>query len=186
MNAERPFSQALWEQIPATIQDDICPLETRVTALETVVQRLEAMVQQVTERRQQDSRTSSRPPSSDPPRALGRRPRREPSGRRPGGQPGHQGQRRALVPSATVDVGGPIKPERGQHCQPPVQGEDAQPQRHQVTESPPVKPVVTEYQRHRLVCPAGGEATRAELPPGVPPGGFGPRIQATMALCTGA
>jgi transposase len=28
--------------------------------------------------------------------------------------------------------------------------------------------------------------TRAELPPGVPTGGFGPRVQATTALCTGA
>jgi transposase len=90
------------------------------------------------------------------------------------------------MPSETVDVVVPIKPERCHHCQHPLQGEDAQPQRHQVTEIPPVKPVVTEYQLHRLVCPACGEATRAELPPGVPTGGFGPRIQATMALCTGA
>jgi len=125
MNPERPFSQELWEQIPATIQDSICTLETRVAALETVVQRLEAMVQQLTERLQQDSRTSSRPPSSDPPQALGKRPRREPSGRRPGGQPGHEGQTRALVPSETVDVVVPIKPERCQYGQHSLQGEDA-------------------------------------------------------------
>lgn len=31
-----------------------------------------------------------------------------------------------------------------------------------------------------------GEATRAELPAGVPSGGFGPRVQAITALCTGA
>jgi transposase len=55
-----------------------------------------------------------------------------------------------------------------------------------VTEIPPVKPVVTEYQLHALVCPACGEATRAALPLGVPTGGFGPRLQATTALCTGA
>jgi transposase len=65
-------------------------------------------------------------------------------------------------------------------------GEDPQPQRHQVTELPPVQPVVTEYRRHRLVCPACGEATRAELPADVPAGGFGPRVQAITALCTGA
>jgi transposase len=55
-----------------------------------------------------------------------------------------------------------------------------------VPEIPPVKPVVSEYQLHELVCPACGETTRAELPPGVPTGGFGPRLQATTALCTGA
>ena len=49
-----------------------------------------------------------------------------------------------------------------------------------------MKPVVTEYQLHQLVCPACGEVTRAEVPPGVPTGGFGPRVQAITALCTGA
>ena len=79
-----------------------------------------------------------------------------------------------------------VKPERCQRCQHPLHGEDAQPERHQVTEIPPVQPVVTEYQLHRLLCPACGEATRAELPAGVPMGGFGPRVQAIAALCTGA
>jgi len=85
-----------------------------------------------------------------------------------------------------VNVVIPVKPERGRRCQPPRQGEDPQPQRHQVTEIPPVNPVITEYQVHRLVCPVCGEATRAEVPAGVPPGGFGPRVQAITALCTGA
>jgi transposase len=90
------------------------------------------------------------------------------------------------VPVEQVDTVVPVKPERCHHCQHPLQGEDAQPQRHQVTEILPIKPVVTEYQLHALVCPVCGEATRAELPPGVPTGGFGPRLQATAALCTGA
>jgi transposase len=147
---------------------------------------LEAAVQHVTERLQQDSRTSSRPPSSDPPQALGKRPRREPSGRRPGGQPGHEGQTRMLIPVGTVNVVIPVKPARCRRCQYLLHGEDPQPQRHQVTEIPPIKPVITEYQRHRLVCPACGEATRAEVPTGVPTGEFGPRVQAITALCTGA
>jgi transposase len=150
------------------------------------VGRLEAAVQHLTEHVQQNSRNSSRPPSSDPPQAPGKTSRREPSGRRPGGQPGHAGHTRALVPVEQVDAVVPVKPERCHHCQHPLQGEDAQPQRHQVTEMLPVKPVVTEYQLHALVCPVCGEATRAELPPGVPTGGFGPRLQATAALCTGA
>lgn len=39
---------------------------------------------------------------------------------------------------------------------------------------------------HSLGCPACGATTRADLPVGVPTGGFGPRVQATVALCTGA
>jgi transposase len=186
MNAEHPFSPALWEQTPAAVQDYIRALEARVIALESAVQRLEATVQQLTEQLRQDSRTSSRPPSSDPPQATGKRPRREPSGRRPGGQPGHEGHTRALVPVEQVDVVIPVKPACCGRCQHPLHGADPQPQRHQVTEVPPITPVVTEYQLHRLVCPACGELTRAELPTEVPPGEFGPRVQAIAALCTGA
>src|SRR2546426_493564 len=67
-----------------------------------------------------------------------------------------------------------------------LEGEDSQPERHQVTEIPPIKPVVTEYHLHQLCCPACGEATRGELPVGVASGAFGPRVQAITALCTGA
>jgi transposase len=179
MNVPPPFPQELWEQTPVEVQAYLRALEARVVALEATVRHL-------TERLQQDSRTSSRPPSSDPPQATAKRPRREPSGRRPGGQPGHEGQTRALVPTAAVDVVHPVKPERCQRCQHPLHGEDPQPERHQVTEIPLVQPIVTEYQVHRLICPACGAATRAARPAGVPVGGFGPRVQALAALCTGA
>jgi transposase len=55
-----------------------------------------------------------------------------------------------------------------------------------VIEMPPIKPVITEYQWHQLVCPACGETTRAPWPAGVPSGTYGPRVQATVALYTGA
>jgi transposase len=177
MNPERPCSPKVWEQTPAVVQDYIRALAARVAALEAAVQQLGAAVQRLTERVPQDARTSSRPPSSDRPQAIGKRARRTPSGRRPGGQPGHEGQTRALIP---------VKPGRCHRCQRPLQGENLQPQRHQVTEIPPMKPVVTEYQLHCLVCPACGEPTRAELPVGVPSGECGPRLQAIAALCTGA
>lgn len=179
MDSPIPFPTEIWEHIPPEVQAYIRALESRVAALEATVQQLREQVQQT-------SRTSSRPPSSDPPQALGQRPRREPTGRRPGGQPGHEGQARALVPVEEVDVVVPVKPERCHHCQHPLQGEDPQPRRHQVIEIPPMKPVVTEYQLHDLVCLACGEETRAEVPAGVPTGGFGPRVQAITALCTGA
>jgi transposase len=91
-----------------------------------------------------------------------------------------------VVPIEQVDMVIPVKPARCRRCQQPLQGEDRQPQRHQVTEIPPVKPAVTEYQLQPLVCAACGAATRAEVPSGVPTGGFGPRLQAITALCTGA
>jgi transposase len=179
MDSPIPLPQAIWEHTPPEAQVYIRALESRVAALEAMVQPLREQVQQT-------SRTSSRPPSSDPPQALGKRPRHEPTGRRPGGQPGHEGQARALWPGEAVDVVIPVTPTRCRRCQHLLQGEDPQPQRHQVTEIPPVQPVVTEYQLHRLVCPACGEETHAPGPAGVPMGECGPRVQAITALCTGA
>jgi transposase len=179
MNTTPPVPPELWEQTPLAVREYIRTLEARVAALESTVQRL-------LERLHQDSHNSSRPPSSDPPQALGKRARRGPSGRKRGGQPGHPGQTRALVPLEEVDTVVPVKPQQCQHCQHPLQGDAPQPYRHQVTEVPPIRPVVTEYQLHQLVCPACGASTRAPLPVGVPPGGFGPRVQAIVALCTGA
>jgi len=116
---------------------------------------------------------------------MKQRPRRVPSGRKCGGQPGHQGQTRVLVPIEDVDTVVPIKLRKCLRCQHPLQGEDPQPYQYQVPELPVVKPIVTEYQLHRLCCPACGTPTRADVPRGVPSGGFGPRVQAVMALCTG-
>jgi transposase len=79
-----------------------------------------------------------------------------------------------------------IKPEQCLYCHAPLSGDDPKPWRHQVIELPPIKPVVTEYQWHQLVCSGCGEVTRAPWPAGVPSGTYGPRVQATVALCTGA
>src|SRR5205807_2110295 len=133
-----------WEQTPIAVREYLRTLEARVAALE-------ATVQPWLERLQQDAHNSSRPPSSDPPHALRQRPRRRPSGRKRGGQPGHQGQSRALVPIAAVDTVIPGKPRQCLRCQHTLQGEAPQPYRHQGTEAPPSRPVVTEQQIHRLL-----------------------------------
>ena len=65
-------------------------------------------------------------------------------------------------------------------------GDDPTPWRHQVIEIPPLRPVVTEYQWHQLACPACGMVTRACAGRKVSSGTYGPRVQATVALCTGA
>jgi transposase len=141
-------------------------------------------MQALQEQLNQTSRNSSRPPSSDP---LHReRPRRPRSPRRRGGQPGHPGHTRTLVSVDEVDEVVVIKPEQCTHCQAPLSGDDPQPWRHHVIEIPPIKPVVTEYQWHQLVCAACGEVSRAPWPEGVPSGTYGPRAQATVALCTGS
>lgn len=167
----------LWERIPPEAQAYIRALEARVTALEGRMQALHAQLQQT-------SRNSSRPPSSDPPSHL-RSPRPR-SKRRRGGQPGHAGHTRTLVPVEDVQEVVVLKPVHCPHCQTPFAGDDPTPWRHQVIEIPPIRPLITEYQWHQLVCAACGEVTRAPWPAGVPNGTYGPRVQATVALCTGA
>src|SRR5262252_6313385 len=171
------LSHEVWKRTPAEAQAYIRALEARVATLE-------GMVQTFQEQLHQSSRNSSRPPSSDPPHRA--RPHRPRSPRRRGGQPGHPGHTRTLMPVETVDAVVVIKPEQCSGCHAPLSGDDPTPFRHQVIEIPPCKPVVTEYQWHQLACPSCGATTRAPWPAGVPSGTYGPRVQATVALYTGA
>ena len=167
----------IWERTPPEAQAYIGTLEARVATLEDRVRTLR-------EQLNQSSRNSSRPPSSDPPQSQ--RPTRPRGQRRRGGQPGHPGQTRTLVPVEDVDEVVVLKPKQCSDCHAPLSGDDPTPFRHQVIEIPPIKPVITEYQWHQLVCPECGETTRAPWPAGVPSGTYGPRVQATVALYTGA
>ncbi|HZC02591.1 MAG TPA: IS66 family transposase [Gammaproteobacteria bacterium] len=179
MDTQPPLPPDIWDRTPPEARACIVGLAARVAALESTVQEL-------TERLSQDSSTSSRPPSSDPPERKRPHRRRQPSGRRPGGQPGHPGQTRRLMPVTDVDKVRVLKPENCARCAQPLIGDDPLPYRHQVVEIPPLRPVVTEYQLHRLTCLCCGETTQAALPLGVPTGVVGPRAQAVAALCTGA
>lgn len=140
--------------------------------------------------RKQNSTNSSKPPSSDGLAGEPReRDRRKKSRRKVGGQPGHRGAHRPLVPTTQVDEIRPILPEQCQHCGHalPVRIEQVQtvgePQRHQVTELPPVQARTIEYQCHRVVCPECGASTRAAVPEEAS-GHFGPQLTALIAYLT--
>jgi transposase len=174
----------VWEWTPPEAQAYIRALEAHVETLASMVHALQKQVGTLQDQLHQTSRNSSRPPSSDPPQHQ--RPHRPRGQRRRGGQPGHPGSTRTLLPVEDVDEVVVIKPTQCTHCQAPLAGDDPKPWRHQVIEIPPIKPVVTEYQWHQLACPSCGATTRAPWPAGVPSGTYGPRVQATVALCTGA
>jgi transposase len=184
METHPSLPQDLWQQTPPEVRAYIGMLEARVIALEAMVQTLQEQNRALQEQLKQNSRNSSRPPSSDPPQSP--RPKRPRSGRRRGGQPGHRGQTRTLIPVEEVNQVVSIKPEQCTGCHAPLSGEDATPFRHQVIEIPPIEPIVTEYQWHQLVCPDCGQMTRAPWPKGVPSGTYGPRVRATVALCSGS
>lgn len=127
---------------------------------------------------------SSLPPSTQHPHA--KPPTKKPKSKnKRGGQPGHKKHERPLIPPDQCDDVQSLKPIACRRCGTKLSGRDPQPLRHQVWEVPPIKPHVTEYQRHRLACPCCGETTCAELPPGVPTGQAGPRLVALTALLMG-
>src|SRR5579884_4046725 len=135
---------------------------------------LEARVKELEAQVGQNSGNSHRPPSSDiapPPK-----PPRKKSGKNKGGQPGHEGKTRPLVPAERVDVVVPCLPTACKACGHSLAGVpvEVEPTRHQVTELPELRATVTEYQLHWLTCPGCRAATRGELPDGMRPLAFGP------------
>jgi len=151
-------------------------------AVVAYIRWLEARVAQLEAKLNQNSTNSSKPPSSDPP-SVKRAPPKPRSSRKPGGQPGHPRHERAVVENP--DQVRECKPAACRRCARPLAGDDPHPLRHQVTELPDVRPVVTEYRRHRLRCPGCGATTCGALPAGVG-GQDGPRLRAACALLTGA
>jgi len=160
-------------------------LEARIAFLEPLVVRLLERIEKLEAKLAQNSSNSSLPPSSDPPNAPPAR-TKKPTGRKRGGQPGHKRNERSLVPVEQVDKVISLKPKRCRGCDKRLDGNDPAPYRHQVFDVPPVKALVDEYQLHSLCCDGCKMSTRASLPAGVPSGQFGPRLQAIVAVCSGA
>jgi transposase len=145
--------------------------------------RLEARVAELERRLKRSSRNSSLPPSQDPPSAPPRS-RRSGSGRERGGQPGHEGKNRPLLPLARVDRVVEHWPERCRACAHVFSANErvdaAAVRRHQVCELPPIAVRVSEHRLHRVCCSECAVETRAELPRELPRSAFGPRLQAAV------
>ena len=154
---------------PTTIEEALA----ENARLRSQVQRLEEMVARLEARLNRNSENSSKPPSTDPP-WLKLLPKKTPSGRKPGGQPGHKGSRRELQPPEKVDKVEHHWPTACERCGSDLPGrtrtEVGEPLRHQVVEIPAVQARVTEHQMHTQHCDACGHTTQADLPDGVPPG----------------
>jgi transposase len=156
--------------------------------IEEAQKRIEDLEGQLASRRQ-NSTNSSKPPSSDglagDPRDRGRKKK---SKRRPGGQPGHPGAHRLLVPSERVTETHTVLPAQCGSCglELPQQLDEARTEgemrRYQVIELPPIQAHITEYQCHLVICPRCRKGTRADVPQDVRP--TGPQLTALIAYLT--
>jgi transposase len=174
---QRPaeLSEEAWQATAPEARQFIALLVAKLAALEA--------------RLNQNSQNSSKPPSSDPPSAPPR-PTKTPRGKpkTKGAQPGHPDQQRELLPEAEVDKVVPLHPSCCSSCHadlPDTLPSLGLPRRQQVFELPEFKPLVTEYQYHSVCCPHCRAFVTAPRPADVPPGSFGPRAVALIALLHG-
>jgi transposase len=172
-------------------------------AIETLYAQLESCRQEIRElqeRLHQNSQNTSKPPSSDPPwmdknknknknqnkdKAKAADPSKKPSG----AQVGHPGAHRSLIPLEQVDEQINHYPQSCSQCHEGFSvaalEHSQDPERRQIYELPPISINVIEHRLHTVCCEHCGAKTKAELPPEVPKGSFGPRLQATTALLSG-
>lgn len=186
-----PIPPEDWAQTPLSIQAVVIALwhenrllKQQVGSLQQQENLLQAEVEKLREQINKNSQNSSKPPSSDGPQKRSY-PKREVSGRKQGGQPGHVGKGRKLKPNEQVSRVVKSVPVTCVNCGALLMGEDPQPVRRQVSELPRVEPEVTEYQLHTLACCACGTQNVGEWPADMPKGSFGERLQATVAYLGG-
>ena len=168
---------AIAHSAPEVIVEVLLQLSARIEELERKIALL-----------RRDSSNSSKPPSSDGPTAKPKaRPAKKSRKRKAGGQPGHKGKKRDLVPVDEVDIIEEILPAVCPRCGKrldidgvPVHGKYL---RYQIIDIPDIEPCITEYRLRCMTCECGVD-TWAELPRRAR-SGFGPRLSAVAAYLAG-
>jgi transposase len=156
-------AEALYDQGKEAVVAWMLAMDQRVRALEA--------------RQAQNSRNSSKPPSTDPddkklkPMSL-----RGKSGKKPGGQKGHPGA--TLKQVDNPDHVREHRPDTCPHCQAELnEAETLTYTARQVFEMPEPKVQVTEHRALKVICPCCQAKVQADFPSGVnQPVQYGPRI----------
>lgn len=169
---------AIYQAGPEAVVKALCELSA-------AVERLERRVSELEQQLAKNSRNSSKPPSSDGymkphPQSL-----RKPSGRKPGGQPGHEGTTLKMVKDpkhvqwhkvkGRCDCGCPLEDE-------PLIGDE----RRQVFDLPKVEIAVTEHRAEIKRCPACAKEHKGLFPEDVKARvQYGPRFKAMVVYLRG-
>jgi transposase len=159
---------------PEALVEIILVLQERLAQLEQRVKQLEAQLAR-------NSQNSNRPPSSDGLSKPNPKSLRTPSGRKPGGRPGHPGQtlQRIKNPDHILIHELAVCPQCGGGAlsREPVLDYESR----QIFDLPPRSLEVTEHRAQIKCCPHCAAQVRAEFPVGVSaPVQYGPRFQSLM------
>jgi transposase len=166
------------------LEKENAELRKEIIKRDHIIELLTKRIEDLERRLNMNSSNSSKPPSSD---GLKKKTRsRQNSKRKIGGQKGHAGSSRKMLPSEKVDelVKVPlVKPVCACGCQKFISKKFSK--RHQVWELPKIKPHITEYLLESARCKSCRKRVSADLPEGVSKTTLGPNAQTWMGLLTG-
>ena len=171
-----------WEQVPVSVLTLIEELVRRMEKLEQEMGQLRAENELLKEQLARTSANSSQPPSKN---SLTFKPnRKEPTGKKRGGQIGHIGHERKLYPVEVCQEVIDHYPAQCSKCGSEVsESISSQVYRHQVVEVPPVQPIVIEHRFHPMTCTCCGTENQAsEMAEIIGKGGYGSRVAAYVGL----
>lgn len=166
----------VYDRGPDAVVDLVTQLFDLIEQLQAQVQALQARVADLERQVNRNSRNSSQPPSADGLKKPPPRSQRRPSGRQPGGQPGHPGETLKMVDNPEAVVRHPVSVCNS--C-----GEmladvaAAEVRRRQVFDIPPLNITVTEHRADVKTCPRCHAKTVGTFPEGiVAPTQYGPPL----------
>jgi transposase len=173
----------------AFLEAALAERDARLAELTGQIAKLTEQVAKLTEVLGRNSKNSHLPPSSDGPGSgsgTSGHPSRK-SARKRGGQKGHRGAYRELLPAERVDAFVDLFPDAclGCACALPRVA-DVAACRYQQLELRDHRPHVTEWRRHEVDCERCGASTRAVYGAQIPASAFGPCLTAVVAMLTGA
>src|SRR6266536_2855886 len=175
---------ALLQKALAQAREQEAQAQERIVKLQEDIIHVIERVKRLEGQAAKDSHTSHKPPSSNGFKEPVRKTQslREKSGKKSGGQPGHQGRTLMMVEQADQTV--LLTPEQCHGCQQDLsEVSPCRKERVQVFDLPTVHLQVTEYHVEVKVCPCCQAETRADLPDGLTPASaqYGPNVK-TLAV----
>ena len=165
---------------PQAATDLILDLYMTVQKQAEKIEELEGRIEELEAQLKQNSRNSSRPPSTDTfktkPKSL-----RKKSGKKPGGQKNHKGKTLQMVEDPNEIVVHPVSTCNCGHSLQNIEPEKIV--RRQVFDIPPVEMIATEHQAEVKICPICGRRNTGVFPPHVTnTTQYGPNLRHTFSI----
>ena len=171
-----------WAQVPVSVLKLIEELVQRMDKIEQEMAALRTENELLKEQLARTSANSSQPPSKNP--QVFKPNRKEPTGKKRGGQIGHIGHERKLYPLEICQEVINHYPQQCGKCGASVnESSSSQVYRHQIIEVPPVQPIVIEHRFYQMTCTCCGTENQApEMAQIIGKGGYGARVAAYVGL----